>query len=60
MKRGRRYLDNVGPPSLFTKLLLVFFTHFGKIRCSGFGVYPSGVKCPGCRDCKPDHYDKGE
>lgn len=24
---------------------------FGKKRCSGFGVYPDGEKCPGCSDC---------
>lgn len=24
----------------------------GKCRCSGYGIYPNGVKCPGCSDCR--------
>lgn len=25
---------------------------FGKLRRSGYRVYPNGVKCIGCSDCK--------
>lgn len=24
----------------------------GKCRCSGYKVYPNGIRCSGCKDCK--------
>lgn len=37
---------------LFTKIKYAFKIIFGKLRCSGYGVYPNGIKCFGCSDCK--------
>ncbi len=33
------------------KLSLLISTSRGKTMCSGYGVYPNGLKCPGCPDC---------
>ena len=37
---------------LFTKIKYAVKIIFGKLRCSGYGVYPNGIKCIGCSDCK--------
>jgi len=37
---------------LFTKIKYAVKIIFGTLRCSGYGVYPNGIKCIGCSDCK--------
>lgn len=37
---------------LFTKIKYGVKILFGKLRCSGYGVYPNGIKCFGCGDCR--------
>lgn len=32
---------------------LVSITIEKEKRCSGFGIYPTGINCEGCLDCKP-------
>jgi hypothetical protein len=46
-------------PTLKTKIKYWFLVQFGMKRCSGYKVYPNGVKCSGCRDCI-DNSSRGE
>ena len=32
----------------------------GKLNCSGYGIYPNGIKCCGCIDCKDRKEDEYE
>lgn len=47
-----KQISNQNKPSLFTAVKYFFLVKFKKVLCSGYGVYPNGVRCPGCSDCK--------
>jgi hypothetical protein len=42
-------------PNIINKIYLViktiFLCNIGKLRCSGYKVYPDGTPCFGCSDC---------
>lgn len=39
---------------LFLNIKYFVLVKLGKLRCSGWKVYPNGVRCCGCGDCKKE------
>lgn len=42
-----------GVKTVFRKMHHYFMVKTNRRLCSGYRVYPDGLKCPGCTDCKP-------
>jgi hypothetical protein len=38
----------------FLNIKYFVLVKLGKLRCSGWKVYPNGVRCCGCGDCKKE------
>lgn len=36
----------------FIKIKYYIMVKTKRLRCSGYGVYPNGILCPGCSDCQ--------
>jgi hypothetical protein len=43
---------------LFLNIKCFVLVKLGKLRCSGWKVYPNGVICCGCGDCKKEVPDE--
>ena len=39
---------------LYTRIKYWVLVKIGKLRCSGYMVYPNGIKCTGCSDCRKE------
>ena len=44
--------DRADGKKILTRIKYFILIKLGKCCCSGYGVYPNGIKCCGCEDCR--------